>query len=154
MDSQQAHELAVSLMAQHGLSDWHFGFDRAKKRAGQTNFRDSRITLSQYITAGSTTEQVRDTILHEIAHALVGPQEKHGPKWREQAKKIGATPRASMRGAPQLEGIWVGTCPNGHVIYRHRRPTRPTSCGVCFPRRYSHTYAISWHNRRTGERLS
>lgn len=154
MDLPEAYELATSLMAHHGLDGWHFAFDRAKRRAGQTNFRDRRITLSRYITEASTPEQVRDTILHEIAHALVGPNEKHGPKWQERAIRIGATPRASMRGAPQVEGLWEGVCPRGHVIYRHRRPTRPTSCAVCFPRHYSPKYAISWHNRRTGERLT
>ena len=38
--------------------------------------------------------EVRDTILHEIAHALAGAKARHGPAWKAIAKRLGATPKA------------------------------------------------------------
>ena len=40
--------------------------------------------------------EIRDTVLHEIAHALVGPEARHGPEWKAIAKRLGATPRANV----------------------------------------------------------
>ena len=70
MNLKDAEELALSLMRKHGLSHWEFGFDRAKRRFGACNFSKKRISLSKYLTEVNEIEQVRDTILHEIAHAL------------------------------------------------------------------------------------
>lgn len=133
MDLSTAMELAVRLMAQHGVEDWHFEFDNAKKRAGSCNYRERKITLSRALTQIWPDDEVRDTILHEIAHAIAGPRADHGPEWRDVARKVGARPEARYNGSdlPQVEGTWVATCKAGHVRYRHRRPTRPVSCGEC-----------------------
>ena len=39
----------------------------------------------------SAEADVRDTILHEIAHALAGPKHNHDKVWREKARAIGCT---------------------------------------------------------------
>jgi hypothetical protein len=46
--------------------------------------------------------EILDTILHEIAHALVGHKEAHGPVWVAKAKEIGCSgcPTHSMRFHP------------------------------------------------------
>ena len=41
---------------------------------------------------------------------------------------------------------WVGTCPAGHVAYRHRKATRPTSCAKCAPT-FDPRFALSWMRR-------
>ena len=41
---------------------------------------------------------------------------------------------------------WIGVCPTGHVAYRHRRVTRPTSCAKCAPR-FDERYVFSWSRR-------
>ena len=43
---------------------------------------------------GGSKEQIRDTVLHEIAHAIAGREAGHGPLWKVTARRIGATPRA------------------------------------------------------------
>lgn len=72
MDIDQARALAQELMAFHGLTGWSFAFDRAKRRAGAAHFDRKQITLSRALTEASDDDAVRDTILHEIAHVLVG----------------------------------------------------------------------------------
>lgn len=46
-------------------------------------------------------DQVTDTILHEIAHALAGPAARHGPAWKSIARRLGATPKSC---APENDG--------------------------------------------------
>ena len=42
-----------------------------------------------------------------------------------------ATPSVLPSDAPTVAGAWVGTCPAGHTIDRHRRPTQVSSCREC-----------------------
>lgn len=92
MNLYEASHLAKQLMRQHGLDGWSFAFDHARRRFGRCNYTHRRITLSRPLTLLNNLDEVRDTILHEIAHALT-PGDKHGVKWRLMCLKIGARPR-------------------------------------------------------------
>lgn len=91
MDPHVARTLAIELMKKHGLTGWHFRFDHARRRFGSCQPTEKLITLSRPLTLLNTIDQVRDTILHEIAHALV-PGDHHGSKWKAMCRKIGAKP--------------------------------------------------------------
>jgi len=94
MDLNAARALALDLMAEHGVTaPWTFEFDNAKSRMGACNYQRRRISISRYFTEHATEAQVRDTILHEIAHALT-PGAHHGTRWKAVALRIGATPRS------------------------------------------------------------
>jgi hypothetical protein len=132
MDVARALALADELVTEHGLADWTVVLTRAKKQAGICRFARREIGLSAPITVLEDEAEVRDTILHEIAHALVGPRHGHDAVWRAKALEIGCSGRrcATGEGVP---GTWVGTCPAGHQVRRHRRPVRVVSCPVCRP---------------------
>lgn len=135
MDLGDAERLARELMAEHRLTGWRFAWDRAVRRAGSTRFRDRTITLSRRLTELHDEHGVRETILHEIAHALVGPRHGHDATWRRTALAIGASgERCLAEDSPQVEGRWLGVCPAGHETRRHRTPTRVASCTRCSPR--------------------
>lgn len=95
MNLNQAQKLALDLMKHHGLIDsgWKFKFDRALRCLGGTRYNrltgERRITLSTYNTATREEAAVRNTILHEIAHALVGAGMGHGLVWYTKAREIG-----------------------------------------------------------------
>jgi hypothetical protein len=73
-----------------------------------------------------------DTILHEIAHALVGARHGHDRVWRATALRIGCSgTRCVPEEAPRVEGAWIGVCPAGHRSTLHRRPMRVKSCRQC-----------------------
>lgn len=133
MDLHEAADLARDLMAEHGLDGWSFRFDRARVRAGACHHTTRTISLSPWITAAHDQVQVRDTLLHEIAHALVGPRHGHGRVWRAQARAIGASGERCYQGGgePVVPGRWQGWCAAGHVVHRHRRPTRVLVCTRC-----------------------
>ena len=92
MNLYAARDLALALMRQHGLHDWTFRFDHARRRFGSCRPRRRLITLSRPLAFLNEEAQVRDTILHEIAHALT-PWDGHGRNWKRKCIEIGAEPR-------------------------------------------------------------
>jgi predicted SprT family Zn-dependent metalloprotease len=95
MNLNQAQTLANELMVQHGISQlgWKFKFDNALKRFGVCRYRSKVIGLSRHLTALNSLELVKDTILHEIAHAIAGYNAKHGVEWKLVCIRIGAKPQ-------------------------------------------------------------
>ena len=84
-------EMAESLIKKHGLESWSFQFDNARNRAGCCNYTIRVISLSRLYCLKAGQDQVRDTILHEIAHALAGHGHNHDAKWKSIARSIGCT---------------------------------------------------------------
>ncbi len=80
---------AESLIKKHGLDGWSFQFDNAQRRAGACAYSTKVISLSRLYCLKASADQVRDTILHEIAHALAGPKHNHDAKWKSIARSIG-----------------------------------------------------------------
>ena len=151
MDLIDAYDMAVALCSTHGLEGWRVEFDTAKRRAGVCRYGDRVIGLSGPLTRLHAETEVRDTVLHEIAHALVGPAHRHDEVWRATARRIGCSGRRCLPAdAPRVQGAWVGTCPRGHTHDRHRRPVRVTSCRRCSPA-FSVDHVLQWthHGRPT-----
>jgi predicted SprT family Zn-dependent metalloprotease len=143
----QAFELAEDLVAAHGLEHWRVEFDSAKRRAGICRFADRVIGLSAPLTRVHDEREVRDTVLHEIAHALVGPHHAHDAVWQATARRIGSSGRRCVPAdVPGVAGTWVGVCPAGHTKDRHRRPERVMSCGRCRSG-FSLDHLLEWTHR-------
>ena len=134
MDLNAARRLATALMAEHGLEGWTLVLDSAKTRAGVCRADRRQLGLSRHLTALHSEAEVTETVLHEIAHALVGPGHGHDAVWRAAARRIGCTGRRCVPAdAPRVEGSWIGICPAGHRRTAHRRPMRVRSCPECSP---------------------
>ena len=86
MRRQEARDLARSLMDASGLFDWRFRFDHARRRAGACTHATRTISLSGPLTDLYDADTVRAVVLHEIAHALVGPAHGHDAAWRRAAR--------------------------------------------------------------------
>lgn len=92
MELKQAETLAKALMAEHmaHLSGWRVVFNaRLRRSLGRCHYTKKYIELCPKYVACNAEPQVRDTILHEIAHALT-PGHNHDKVWSSVAKKIGA----------------------------------------------------------------
>ena len=132
MQLDQARTLATTLLARHGLPGWRVVFDNAKTRAGVCRFDRHEIGLSRVLTRLHTDDEVRDTVLHEIAHALVGAGHGHDAVWRAQARAIGCSGlRCVSETAARAPAPWRGSCPAGHQVSRYRQPVRVQTCGRC-----------------------
>lgn len=132
MDLPAARDEALALMRAHGLQGWRLVWDNAKTRAGVCNESTRQIGLSRVLTGLHTPDEVRDTILHEIAHALVGVQHGHDKVWRAKALQLGCSGIRCVSGSSaEPRGPWRGTCPKGHEFQGYRSPQRVTSCRHC-----------------------
>lgn len=145
MDTNVAASLARYLMNQHGLNDWYFEWSRSLTIFGSCHYHSKKITLSYKIVRLNTDSEVRDTILHEIAHALCGPNEGHGWGWKQMCLRVGAKPVAcysesTVKTPPKK---YLGKCPCGqqYSMCRLRRGAI-YRCKLC-------KYPVQWFYRET-----
>lgn len=125
MHLDDAEDMALALMEDHGIGNtWRFQFDNAKRRCGACFHKRKVITLSRHFVQYNAEAEVRDTVLHEIAHAFAGHEVGHGVRWQSWAIRVGARPERCSANAvmPQgnVEGLCGGECTTRHV--RHRMP--------------------------------
>lgn len=144
MKLREAEELAHNLMKLHKVpTSWSFCFDSSKVRFGKCNYLTREISVSRHLVKLNSEREVRDTILHEIAHVLAPRGAGHGPAWRSVAKAIGCDGRRCygdevVRPRPKYQG----KCPScRRVIYRHRR--NQLACAHCSPV-FDASYLFVW----------
>ena len=71
MELRKASALTHVLMHQHGLSrEWVFRWQNKKRSLGTCSYNWREIRLSKWYVELNDIDDVKDTILHEIAHAL------------------------------------------------------------------------------------
>ncbi len=129
---------------------------RAKSRLGVCKFHSRRIELSYYLVTlnSDKIDVIKDTILHEIAHAIAyslygrNGGLDHGPKWVNIAKQIGcdgerlhdndSNPLNTPKGKYTLK---CNSCGNSREL--HRKPKRTIkSCGKCYPKGFNEKYLL------------
>lgn len=143
MTLSETKRLANSLIKEHGLTydGWRFEFDNARRRAGVCKYNSKTIGLSKYLLPHMNEEMIKDTILHEIAHALVGHRHGHDRVWQRQAMAIGCNGKRCYNPQKELanyeetlavQSKYTYTCPTcGKKSPAHRSPKRSKSCGKC-----------------------
>ncbi len=130
--------IATALLKHHQAdgtlaNGWSFGFDLAPSRAGVCRYRERRIDLSVSYCLAATRAEIEDTILHEIAHAIVGPKHNHDAAWKAKAREIGCQGERCHRVQHSIPR-WVGECGCGQQWFRQtlqRRMIRNRVCGKC-----------------------
>lgn len=138
MTHEEAFRLARQLFHRHNLFTFEFGLDNARRRRGLCTHphggRPGRITLSRHFVASARPEAVRGVLLHEIAHALVGPGHGHDAVWRAMCRAIGGDTAVCARTEGMPLGPWRAVCRGcGQVRSRFRRPmaNRAYACRDC-----------------------
>lgn len=76
------------------IKDWKLILDKspsAKYTLGITDYNFKVVKISYHFLRGPTTteKEIRNTILHELAHVLVGSHHDHDKVWKTVALKIG-----------------------------------------------------------------
>lgn len=139
---------AEALIRLHLDDSWSFAFDHATKRAGLCDYGKKRISVSRHLAARWDDDEVHQTLLHEVAHALAGPGVGHGPAWKAIAADLGYVGGTTHSGEIAAERArWAGRCPAGHKFVRFRRPRSVVACGKC-SRRFHPANVIRWTDRR------
>jgi hypothetical protein len=151
--------------------DWAHPFaglqmNRARRSYGQAH-RDGRIVISKVFLGTGALADLEDTVRHEIAHLIVGIDERHGPRWRRVARRLGAVPRASGRSQAEDLGRRMDNAPytlvavleSGEeceiktVFRRSRRylEYRLNEGGACYRFRGSRVSRFIYRSRRGGD---
>lgn len=167
MDKNRAEHQARLLLAANGFDPDLFKWNRGKNLMGQmaaTLHRDTgqvvinSISLSSYWVEAMTEDEVREVMLHEIAHAF-HPRDKHGWRFKSKVRELGGTATdfcfaPSTETKARMEQLapapWVGTCPTcGQKRPMHRAPTAVKACSRCCRGRFNFRHVFEYtHNGR------
>jgi predicted SprT family Zn-dependent metalloprotease len=123
-------KLARDLMDEHGLRKWSFRFDHSTRRAGSCDYRNKTLTIAFELARTGTDADIRDTLLHEIAHALVGKKHNHDEVWRTKAQEIGCSGERTHRLSFSPPRYSV-TCENNCWTHTAERRNRNLLCRRC-----------------------
>lgn len=126
MRADEVLALGRSALADHCLDmcGWRFELDRSVRRFGICRYTTRTISVSGPLSALNDLPTVKDTVLHEVAHALAGNTAGHGPKWKATAVRIGAKPErcydsAEVAEVPHRYEVVCGLC-SKVIAKRHR----------------------------------
>lgn len=124
-------------------SGWNFkGFDKAVKRIGVCTWgaRGKYIGLSAKMTEIRSKDEVEQTILHEIAHAIdveIRGTSSHDNVWKSIARSIGHSGNRCVNIKESIETRtkiykWVAFCDvHGILGGWSRKPTNAKICRTC-----------------------
>lgn len=120
------------------LKGWSLTTDQSKSAYGRTIYSKKLISLSVPLLKVNP-EHIEQVVLHEVAHALVGPGFGHSRIWKEVALTLGVVnPGSSLKGR-MADPKWIGICPLGCRITRQRL-TESVRLGRCA----SHECKLDW----------
>ena len=134
MNLDRAFDMACDLITEHVYNKFDaglFAWNNCVLSIGKAYYLDDGtpiIELSRPLVELNSEEEVRDTILHEIAHVLTWGDD-HGPKWQAECRRLGCRPEAdwgdSIVKVPHKYELWRGCDPafTGKVWYRKPRMT-------------------------------
>ena len=130
MKLTEASRLAQKLFYEHGIEDWRFKYSRSVRRFGVCVPRIKLIAISKPLVELNEEARVKNTLLHEIAHALT-PGHGHDRVWRSMAIAMGCDGRRCYDHTAVIrpEAPFIGTCGCPKPIKRHRRNN--IMCMVC-----------------------
>lgn len=140
MKTFEAEKLAKQLMLQHLGNDGDFKWGKAVATFGSCYYptvkRNGYIRLSSVLTEKNSVKHVTDTILHEIAHALVGRGNGHNNVWKRKARQLGCRAEATSSDGVVGDPKFVMYSPNtGNIVHKWMRsPTAKMRASM--PNRY------------------
>ena len=149
---QQVEEYAAKLLERHlnagaPATWWRFRFETATSRAGICRYTTRTIALSVSYVLRAPWNDIRDTLLHELAHAIVGPGHAHDAVWQAAARRIGCTAARCSTVTHSLKR-WVGECSRCRERwFRQRLTARVRQRSIC-PRCRS---PVAWRINAHGE---
>ena len=91
MQRQLVTDFTRKKLLEYGLTDWsvRLSIDEKSSFLGLCSHVDKAIIINAFHCDVHPDAEVIDTILHEIAHALVGPGNGHNDVWASKAREIG-----------------------------------------------------------------
>jgi hypothetical protein len=105
MNLELAEKMALGLIKRYGVNAT-FRFNRCTRTFGYCiQGLYTRIELSRPMTRINDIKQVKQTLLHEIAHAKAGQGQGHNDVWKKELIKIGGIPCRYYNDAERVEKL-------------------------------------------------
>ena len=148
-DLQVIAARASAWLVAHQLEGWSFQFDHATRRAGCCNYQTQVISLAHAYARAASDAEIDDTLLHEIAHALVGKAHGHDQLWRAKAVALGCSGHRchDVQCTPPR---YIVTCVNACWVTTAERRQRGAVCRTCQGRvRYATYTEHRWQQATT-----
>ena len=147
---EDALRLARAELKKYELSGWTITLDSARRRCGFCRYSRKAISLGREYVRLNEEPDVWDTILHEIAHALVGPFHHHDEVWLAKAREIGCSGTRLADAKVKLpEYRYIGTCPTCKMEFHRDMRVPGAACKWC--NRQGLAASIIWLRAGTGE---
>ena len=127
---QSFYDRANLELQKFNLNDWKVTFDYAKRRAGACIYSKKELSFSIYFLRNSSSFDLNDTLLHEISHALVGPNQGHNNIWKKKALSIGCTGKVYHSLNFSNPG-WIKYCSNFCWEQKCYRRKQNLICKIC-----------------------
>lgn len=136
MELELAAEMARTELKKWGLEDWSFKFNDRHCSFGLCRYDEKTIFLSKYLVNLNTVERTMQTVLHEIAHALLGPGHGHDNEWKKLCIKIGGNGVRCYTEAntvtPKFLRAYTYVCTScGRETHKSYILRQPRACGRC-----------------------
>ena len=106
------------------------------------------VPYIKYCIEHGELDELRTTVLHEIAHVLTGKGHHHDNTWKEIAEGLGiSNPKSLSKATYRIPNKWKITCTHCGKTYEvPRKPKKDTACGECCKKynngKYSSTYIL------------
>lgn len=88
----RTQEFCESLIVKNNLNNWRFMWMNHKEIYGFCDEKNKIIVLSRDFALINNNTEIKDVILHEIAHAKNKQNGRHNSGFYKWCKKIGARP--------------------------------------------------------------
>ncbi len=124
------------LMRDNNLEQWEFKFDLAKKRLGGCHHGKMLISLSKSFVELNEESVVKNTMLHELAHAIIPSYHGHDKVWERKFIELGGKMRthADYRKIIKPLPKWKVSCDSCPRNSEAHRRNRNLICGGCYRR--------------------
>ena len=95
---REARQMAMELFKQYNIdTTWKLKFMAHSRWLGCCMFNKKTIYLNLAYVANAPPEVIRNTIIHEIAHALLPWQVHHGVQWKQLFRRMGGDGKRCTR---------------------------------------------------------
>jgi predicted SprT family Zn-dependent metalloprotease len=137
------------LLKKHNLLDWKFVWNnRASTRTlGICKYSSKQIHLNKKYALVESEENVIDTIVHEIAHALTKGH-GHGEVWKAKCRELGCRDEQYKRldkNSVKRLAKYKAVCPTcGHEVFGGRKTSIVHIS--CSNKEYRETGKTDWRN--------